>query len=1301
MADFDPDAFLSEGAAPSTGGFDPDAFLAGSPASPAKEKTWWERGAVRPTTLTKGDVLKLGEAAAPSFREGFGDQPLGSMVKPDPDYPKTSAAWQLASVPVEIVGRTISGGVHTLGASAAGVHELLSGNPDEARRFGREVSGMAESRMFDVGQHIPKPHAAPRGVNVPEAPLEGEVLRPRPPGGGAGGIGREGPTIEGEWTSPMTPREGTNARLLPHDYEGSGIAGDPHFDAAWEQLGSRGSMGAAGRPGGPLADIHPEAIQIMRDIVREEGLSPWELERRQEEERSPHHFGGEWSDAMRNELRGLNSLGGEGANIIGQSVRARRRDAPERMRQHFGEFFGERLDPREEVAQRRQAEERAQPFWREFDQTPIPPTPELAALNDALHASGAWTGAERALRMERVPRENQFVELPNTGEYVLANPELPSETVRVPTARFYQAVKVRIDGMIDKAMAAPEGRDDARILVGLKKALTEVIDNHPDPTVAGLWKRSREMSAGQKQWESSIALGKRALSEHVDPGDFSMLWDTLSDQEKLGVRKGAGESLGSRLGRVGNADINTMRQVLGENNQQKLRIMQESEGAADRLISNIEHEHGMSQGPLTGPNTADKLAAQQRYRPKESWAQSAGAGDIPHGVKHGLAMGAKNLVARMQRKSIEEAQKKQNQINADVARLMTLQGPEWNAVVRYLHGVEPTEPSPGAGPRPSPRPAPARAAGEAESPPPSSVPEGPPGYPQPEMTAVEATKVLQDFGYDQPTINRMGGATRMATAQHLRDAYPGGPPAEKPEFPGEAVKDRWADKTTAQLEQLVRMSEGQKANLDHTLSDPLDVKRQPPDTIAHYRAQAESLGNAINELRVEIAKRGAANRPPISPESPLHPKGEKPMSLLEWIRKQGGISPNDPMIGDVRAMFGGKNPGGIIRQGGKRLDRLREGAVGEKYFLDQGDIAGREASTDVNTLLDAMLREADGEKQYPVGHEGAQVRNKDLEARNQEQKRDLEFSPEARRFDRELSQYGYARDMIPPDARVRAVEMLRSGIERDPVEAFEKAMNEKLQGDIEGERAAEVGEGLEPSPQSRGMAARGNRAAAEGQARTRADVRDTGELDRAEKEPLKRATGGRSSRKSEESYADWRERIGSANGGRVNRASGGRVDPSAINSNPTEAQKEAGNYAKDHVHIHGLDITIENAKGSKRSGIDKGGKPWSVALPAHYGYIKGSVGADNDHVDCYIGPHTKASKVYVVDQKDAQTGKFDEHKCFIGFASAQQARACYLKAFSDGKGRERLGAMHEADIDGFKTWIANGDTTKPIGKKAA
>lgn len=158
-----------------------------------------------------------------------------------------------------------------------------------------------------------------------------------------------------------------------------------------------------------------------------------------------------------------------------------------------------------------------------------------------------------------------------------------------------------------------------------------------------------------------------------------------------------------------------------------------------------------------------------------------------------------------------------------------------------------------------------------------------------------------------------------------------------------------------------------------------------------------------------------------------------------------------------------------------------------------------------------------------------------------------------------------------------------------------------------------------------------------------------------------------------------------------------RIAAAKTERNPTDAQKEAGNYAKGKVRLHGMDIAIENPKGGERSGVGRDGKRWSVKMPAHYGYVLGTEGRDGDHVDVYIGPEPSAQKVFVVDQIDAESGKFDEHKAMLGYPSKGAALADYERAFSDGKAKDRIGAVTELSVDDFRAWCRSGSTKKPIG----
>lgn len=150
-----------------------------------------------------------------------------------------------------------------------------------------------------------------------------------------------------------------------------------------------------------------------------------------------------------------------------------------------------------------------------------------------------------------------------------------------------------------------------------------------------------------------------------------------------------------------------------------------------------------------------------------------------------------------------------------------------------------------------------------------------------------------------------------------------------------------------------------------------------------------------------------------------------------------------------------------------------------------------------------------------------------------------------------------------------------------------------------------------------------------------------------------------------------------------------------VNHHPTEAQKEAGNYRKEHISFQGLPISIENKKGSVRRGVGADGKPWSCVLPADYGYIKRTEGADGDHVDVYVGPHKDSQQVFLINQVDHKSRRFDEHKVMLGYHSEREALGDYCRAFSDGKGHARVGSVETMSLDGFKGWLKAGDTKRP------
>ena len=141
-------------------------------------------------------------------------------------------------------------------------------------------------------------------------------------------------------------------------------------------------------------------------------------------------------------------------------------------------------------------------------------------------------------------------------------------------------------------------------------------------------------------------------------------------------------------------------------------------------------------------------------------------------------------------------------------------------------------------------------------------------------------------------------------------------------------------------------------------------------------------------------------------------------------------------------------------------------------------------------------------------------------------------------------------------------------------------------------------------------------------------------------------------------------------------------------TNPSDAQKESGNYKKGHIKFGGYDYTIENPKGSTRSGKDADGKEWKVTMQDTYGYIRGKFGKDGDHLDMFINDKADLDNwngdVFVVDQVNPD-GSFDEHKVMYGYDSMDDAKKAYLANYN--KGWKGLGNITGASKDEFDKWL--------------
>ena len=155
------------------------------------------------------------------------------------------------------------------------------------------------------------------------------------------------------------------------------------------------------------------------------------------------------------------------------------------------------------------------------------------------------------------------------------------------------------------------------------------------------------------------------------------------------------------------------------------------------------------------------------------------------------------------------------------------------------------------------------------------------------------------------------------------------------------------------------------------------------------------------------------------------------------------------------------------------------------------------------------------------------------------------------------------------------------------------------------------------------------------------------------------------------------------------------------NTEPTERQKEAGNYKKGHVRIGQFDITVENPKGSVRRGVDASGKAWEHTMQNTYGYIRGTEGVDGDHIDVFLTNDIggwNGRRVYIVDQYN-EDGTFDEHKVMLGFNDEADAQDAYLSNYEKGWEYKHKLVMSSVNLPDFEKWINSSHRkTKPFAE---
>jgi 5'(3')-deoxyribonucleotidase len=149
-----------------------------------------------------------------------------------------------------------------------------------------------------------------------------------------------------------------------------------------------------------------------------------------------------------------------------------------------------------------------------------------------------------------------------------------------------------------------------------------------------------------------------------------------------------------------------------------------------------------------------------------------------------------------------------------------------------------------------------------------------------------------------------------------------------------------------------------------------------------------------------------------------------------------------------------------------------------------------------------------------------------------------------------------------------------------------------------------------------------------------------------------------------------------------------------VNPEPSEKQKEQGNYAKGEIVFKGIPIMIENTPGSIRFGFDERGRKWVSRMKAHYGYVKRTEGADGDEIDVFIGPKLNASRAFVINQNKPD-GSFDEVKIILGCEDRDEAVNLYLAHYQKGW-EQNIGIISQTNTKKLREWLAGKTRFEPF-----
>ena len=475
----------------------------------------------------------------------------------------------------------------------------------------------------------------------------------------------------------------------------------------------------AATPSGGAAMVQAlpsDARAALSEATQRAGITPANIDAL-EQGAHPNQMLGEVTPEMQDEMAGVAAPTGEAKNVITDALTQRADQAGPRLDAALTDTFGPYVDPAVLQRQLRLIQTNtASPLYKAWNETPVPMTPEIAALMPRLEATGAVRSAAQALREEGLPATASVPaqapplnsDRPPGPSYLQgASPPPQGVVPALPawTARAYDYMKGHLDNQIAKGIQNGDGRSVQR-WTNLKNQLTNAIDNHPDPNVAGVWKDGREAFAAPARVMDAADLGRRFFDPRVGLDQLQQRFANASQPERQGLLSGVRADAAHRLEGTASGDQTLRRTVSSTEAQRKVAWLVGEQRAA-QFNQSIKNEAQMAQAPqliignkYTGASAETRALAAKNWTPKPNPAMEhvhafIKPGDAPMAIAAemiGSAVGAPGLLttalagggALASRFMAKAAETKSAAIRDAVSKVMVLKGADRGAALREI-----------------------------------------------------------------------------------------------------------------------------------------------------------------------------------------------------------------------------------------------------------------------------------------------------------------------------------------------------------------------------------------------------------------------------------------------------------------------------------------------------------------------------------------------------------------------------------------------------------------------------------------